>query len=429
MNHLIRPNQANSTIRPHAAALLAAALLAFLLAYIFFWSPNFTDPFPGGDYFQFYLAARIFRDGSPERLYDFAYQIRFQNDRAIMPFSLGNLSFLYIYPPFFVWFCLPFSYLPFKAGAVAWVLFMTGCLLAAVRFLSRTPAGTPVAFGYALLASLLFTPTLLSLYSCQNATLSLLILSATYALLRSGRPLAAGALFTLLAFKPQLTLVIAGAMLWKGQWRFLLGGLAAGLVLAGASLAVSPVASADYLRLAPALSRWWIAQPNFPLAEMSSWRGFWWLLLAGWPTQYAETAAAVSTLVTVALLAWTLRGPLQTTSEGFAPRFAALVLATVLISPHLLAYDLTLLVLPMGLAVGSRIVPGGNRARDSVWLMTGALFAAASVSRWVAASAGLQVVVPLMLVYLAVLARLGRARPPAQPAASKEQPSPPPQAK
>jgi hypothetical protein len=231
----------------------------------------------------------------------------------------------------------------------------------------------------------------------------LLLLSAAYALLRTGRPLTAGVVFALLAFKPQLAVVIFLTMLWKRQWRFLLGGLLGGLVLAAASLAVSPSASVDYLHLGPILARW-IDLPNIPLAEMSSWRGFWRLLLAGWPSPYPETAAVVSMLATTAPLIYALRGPLHTTSDDFAPRFAALVLATILVSPHLLAYDLTLLLLPMGLAVGSRFVPGGDRARDPVWLMTGALYAAASASRWIAAAAGVQIVVPMVLVYLAVLA-------------------------
>jgi hypothetical protein len=378
-------------------------LVASLLAYICIWSPNFNGDVPGGDYLQFYLAARIFRDGEPWRLYDFTYVRDFQNDAAVMPFATGDRSVLYIYPPFFVWFCLPFSYLPFKAGAVAWVLFMTLCLVASVRILVGVSGGKPGACGYALLASILFNPTLIALYSAQNATLSLLLLSAVYALLRATRPLAAGGLFALLAFKPQMILVISAVMLCKAQWRFLLGGLLVGLVLFGASLAISPAATMDYFRLGPTFARW-MHLPNFPLAEISSWRGFWRLLLAGWPTPYAETAAGLSTLATLLLLAWGLRGPWQTTAEDFPIRFAALVPATVLISPHLLAYDLTLLLIPMGLVVGSRTVPGGDRARDPVWLMTGALYAGASVSRWAAAAAGVQVVVPLTFAYLGMLA-------------------------
>ncbi len=65
----------------------------------------------------------------------------------------------------------------------------------------------------------------------------------------------AGAVFALLAFKPQLTLVIAVGMLGMRQWRFLAGAAIGGLVLFGASLALSPAATLDYIRLAPTMSK------------------------------------------------------------------------------------------------------------------------------------------------------------------------------
>ena len=172
---------------------IAMGLLTTQLAYILIWSPNFNAPVPGGDYLQFYVAARMVRDGQADRLYDFPYQVEFQRDPIRMPFEpLKDVYALYIYPPFFIWFCLPFSYLSFKVGALAWVLFMSGCLIASVRLLIPAAMKDRDAFGYALLASVPFLPSLMSIYSCQNATLSLLILAATYALLRNGRPMTAG---------------------------------------------------------------------------------------------------------------------------------------------------------------------------------------------------------------------------------------------
>jgi hypothetical protein len=381
---------------------LAALAFIGLLLYILLWSPNFTSEVPGGDYLDFYMAGRILRDGDPDRLYDFAYQLEFQNDSARFGLTSSEpLSALYIYPPFFAWFGLPFTYLPFREGAAAWALLMTACLIAAVWLTSRSLGLRAPAFAWALLASLLFGPTLISIYSCQNATLSLLILCATFFLLRRGQPFAAGAMFALLAFKPQLGLVIAGVMLWKRQWSFLLGALLIGLALVGASLAGSPTATLDYLRLGPTLSRW-IDLPNLPLAEMSSWRGFWRLLLTGRPVREAELASGLSSLATIVLMVWTLRGRSCSTAEGVALAFAVVVPATVLVSPHLLAYDLTLLLLPMTIALGARAVPP-DRARDPLWLASAAVYLAAGASRWVAEAVGLQVVVPVVYLYIGVV--------------------------
>jgi hypothetical protein len=230
----------------------------------------------------------------------------------------------------------------------------------------------------------------MSIYSCQNATLSLLILSTTYALLRGGKPGAAGAVFALQAFKPQLTLVIAGAMLCKRQWRFILGALLGGLLLLGASLAVSPAATGDYLSLGPTLLKW-MDLPGISRADVACWRGFW---------------------VTLLPLIWTLRDPWETSSEAFAPKFSALMLATIAVSPYLLYYDLTLLLIPMVLATFTRAVAGRSWARRLIWpWLTAALYAAATLSRSIAAATGVQVVVPMILIYLAAVAESGRDRP------------------
>src|SRR6266536_3602365 len=110
-----RAQRSSNCFSPPVGA-FAVALSAVLLLYITLWSPNFNAPVPGGDYLHFYLAARIVRDGEADRLYDFDYQLQFQNDPSFLPSASGEyLSALYIYPPFFVWFCQPFALLPFKA--------------------------------------------------------------------------------------------------------------------------------------------------------------------------------------------------------------------------------------------------------------------------------------------------------------------------
>ena len=297
----------------------------------------------------------MFRDGKADRLYDFPSQIRFQHDSRQMPFEMHKDAFaLYIYPPFFVWFCLPFSYLPFKAGAFAWILLMSGCLIAALRLLVPPATQHRNAFGCMLLASVSFLPSMMSLYSCQNATLSLLILAATYVLLQAGKPMTAGAVFALQVFKPQLTPVIACAMLYKRQWRFVVGSSSSGLLLLMASLAISPASVADYFRLAPTMSRW-IDMPGMPLEGMACWQGFCRLLLNDQPLAYTQAVVVALSLLTLIPVIGSLHSPLDTASPRFSRQFAVLVLATILVSPHLLYYDLTLLLIPIVLAANSRL--------------------------------------------------------------------------
>jgi len=96
-----------------------------------------------------------------------------------------------------------------------------------------------------------------------------------------------------------------------------------------------------------------------------------------------------------------LRGrPCNTADVALA--FAVVLPATVLVSPHLLAYDLTLLLLPMTIALGARPVPR-DRARDPLWLASAVLYLAAGASRWVAEAVGLQIVVPVVFLYIGVV--------------------------
>ena len=393
------------------AIAMAVVLVAVLLIYILIWSPNFNTAIPGGDYLHFYLAARMFREGNQDRLYDFPFQIQFQHDPARMPFApVEDAYALYIYPPFFVWFCLPFSYLSFKAGASAWVLFMSGCLIASLHFLLHPSGKSPGSLGFALLAAFPFVPTLMSIYSCQNATLSLLILSSSYAMLRSGKPVAAGFVFALEAFKPQMTLVIAGAMVLKGQWRFVVGAAVGGLLLLVASLAVSPTALGHYLTMGPTLLKW-MELPGVSQAEVACWRGFWRLLLGDRLLTGARAAAIASSLLTLLPLVRSLRGPLDTRSATFAPKFAVMVLVTILVSPYLLYYDLTLLLIPMVLAACSRPATGASWTHRRVWPgLTAAVYVATEISRLIAGMIRVQIIVPVIMVYALVLVDSATAR-------------------
>ncbi len=411
--------------------MLGVVALAALVAYLTGWSANFQAPrtawdtLSGGDFLQFYVAGQLVQAGQADRLYDFNHVRGFQHDKAVIPYDWDPNEFgLYVYPPFFVWFCLPFSLLPFHVGAVAWLVVMAGCLAAAAGIMAWSTPGARPAFGWVLLGCLIFRPAVMSLYTCQNSTLSLLILATCFALLRGGRPMFAGAVFALLAFKPQLTLVIAVGMLGMRQWRFLAGAAIGGLVLFGASLALSPAATLDYIRLAPTMSKW-IDMPGMPLERMSCWYGFWRLALAGHPLIYAQAATAIMSLVTLLPLAQILRRHAQQDQAGLAFRFAALTVATVVLSPHLLSYDLTLLLLPLMVLATvptaakervTTILPEAAEARCArshpdllfrprLQVLAAAVFVGAGVSEALAAVTGLQLIVPLLVVTLALLAK------------------------
>jgi hypothetical protein len=90
------------------------------------------------------------------------------------------------------------------------------------------------------------------------------------------------------------------------------------------------------------------------LYQMCSLRSFWQLLLP-WPAvSWSLYAVSAGALLTLLVRAWKSRAPLTL-------RYAIFVLATVLVDPHLTAYDLVVLV-PAFLLVGDDLM--GRLAKD-----------------------------------------------------------------
>lgn len=203
----------------------------------------------------------------------------------------------------------------------------------------------------------------------QISAIGLVCVTAAFLALRANRLFLAGLAIGLLAYKPQLGLAAAFVFLGAREWRIVLGAalgalgqLAVGAVYWGPSILVRNVEAL----------RWYIAaldrvpvEPN--KFHMHSWRSFFELI--GLPYEIATLVYVVAALATsvVALGCWRARGPLVL-------RYSALILATILIDPHLYAYDLILLT-PAFLLLWDWILAEPHRTMGDVfpWLPLGRL--------------------------------------------------------
>jgi arabinofuranan 3-O-arabinosyltransferase len=211
----------------------------------------------------------------------------------------------------------------------------------------------------------------------QVSVIGLVCVTTGYLALRANRPFVAGLAFGLLAYKPPLAFgvgfVLAAAALfsmWRSAsalrtWRPAFLGAEARSAKAAAGPARGAGASDD-LRVAAGAIVAAVAQlaigtlywgpsilpayvsalsrlPDVTSAmepnkyHMHSWRTFFDLL--GLPGPIALGAYVIASAITLtgAVLCWLSRGPL-------ALRFSALLIATVLVDPHLYAYDLVVLI-------------------------------------------------------------------------------------
>lgn len=170
----------------------------------------------------------------------------------------------------------------------------------------------------------------------QTSALALVCFTAIYFLLRGKREFAAGLVLGCLIFKPQLGLAAAVVFLTTGAWKIVAGAILSGIA--------EMSAGALYYGMQP-LRRWIHLLRHvselFPLLEPKpyqthSLRTFWTLLLP-WPTlsfpAYILTAAFVLVLT---IVTWKR-------TESLALKYSALLLASVLVAPHLTVYDLVIL--------------------------------------------------------------------------------------
>jgi hypothetical protein len=369
-----------------------------MLALIFLGSPNFrltrsadSTPF-AGDFLQEWIGGHVVLEGNYARFYDPAYAQSLEHNQALVGFAFRESEYLpLVYPPFYYLLVSPLSWLPFHVAALVWSGLIVAAYFAAWRLfqgLTDSQAGPGV---WLLPASLLFMPLVESFTTSQKGTVLLLILTATFYLLSSKRPYWAGLVFGLIAFKPQFALPIAIAMLCKQQWKFVAGGLTSGGILAALCMTLGFDVCRQYVNFSTHAGEY-LQNAGYDLTKSHAWSGFFALLLGG-PGAFTTGATLAVSVATIALVAIALRGPLDPTATRFRWQYSALIVATVLLSPHLYTYDLTVLLLPLGFVAAStsrEASPPGLR-----WLSL-LLFCLAGISPSLAGVLGVQVTVPLM---------------------------------
>jgi hypothetical protein len=296
------------------------------------------------DLFTLREAGRIVRDGNGHRLYDFALQHEYQAAALLPEHVPGIVPF--ISPPFLALAYVPWTGLAHGPAFALWsalvVAGLGGALLVLRPWTPRAGAHWPVA----MLLALSFVPVLEGLTAGSNSLVAVPVFAAVFAALKSGRDGAAGAILALVLCRPQLALAPVVVLLWKRRMRALLGfgAVAAGLFALSMAL-VDRDAPFAWLRLSPLMVRM-IVEPGLPQPLFSSLYALFILPLG--PERFALGMAAgtVASAVLLGVLLHVWRGPWRPESDDFDLRFAALVVATPLVSQYLQLHDLGLLVIP-----------------------------------------------------------------------------------
>jgi hypothetical protein len=353
-------------------AFLNVLLMALLLGTAYqvvhvAWTPGPLDRaggMRGGDFQQFYLGAWMIGHGEADQLYRGNRLQELQN--TLGPID-NNRSFLYphlfLYPPITPLLVVPLGWLPYAQATNIWWLLQGICFCVSGWLLTRyvsIPSGWRTTVWLALLA---FYPVWYNVLRGQLSAVLLLILVAGFDLQRRGRPAAAAVALSLLAMKPQ---ICAGIYLWlalRRDWRSLVA-MTAGLAcqLAAVVAILGPSVVVAYVESLPSCGRVSLQYAFSAWAEHGI-AGSVQIALAplGCPQEWGYRAGTLVQLLVAGWAGWMLhRVALADRSQGIANALqtnsgsdwkwqptpqeqTCVVLFAMLLTPHLLTYDLVLL--------------------------------------------------------------------------------------
>ncbi|MGU7772853.1 glycosyltransferase family 87 protein [Burkholderia sp. MR1-5-21] len=296
----------------------------------------------------------------------------------------------FAYPPTFLFTIYPIALLPLGVAIAAWSVLGVACYLLFVR-----AAVVPNDRRW-LLPALAFPGMWLSLVAGQNALFTL-ALSGTALLLLDRRPVVAGACIALLCIKPQLGVLFPLFLLCRRHWITLASAAVFSLLYCG--LVWLALGTDTYLAFAHALTTF-----HHVVAEHSvgTIRGaptvFAICRVAGVSVGVSYLAHAAVAGATVAACIWLWR-----TNARFGLSAAALGVATILVQPYLIYYDLAWLALPIAFLTVDYAKHGADTVEKVVliaaWLIPAQAFAAVLIGT-------LPQCAPVVLV--ALLAVIGR---------------------
>jgi hypothetical protein len=241
-----------------------------------------------------------------------------------------HATFPLFYPPFLMFLLAPLGRLSFLMAAIVWIVGGLAAYLATAGLIVRRGVGAIVAAA---------APA--SLYVVcvgQTGFLSAALLGGGLALMPR-RPALAGVLIGMLAYKPQLGLLIPLALIAGGQWRsFWAAALTLGALVLGSGFVFGWSSWAAFIHALAPSAHGVGAVGVLPSAKLQSVYGL--LLWAGAGPGLALAVQAVVSVAVAGLVVLIWRG-----QGAFALKAAALIAGLLLASPYSCIYDLTLLVM------------------------------------------------------------------------------------
>jgi alpha-1,2-mannosyltransferase len=317
------------------------AIVALCLWSLYLWTiatPGLRDRngnLKGTDFLHFYTLGSMTAAHRGADLYDIDAQAALAVQRV--PEATG-IRYLPLYPPQVSIFFAPLAHLSYGWALILWwscsAVIYGLCCYSIWRVCPnlREHAGTIVLLAVAF-------PAFFHLIAWgQTSAIALACFTGMFFLLRDRREFLAGLVLGCLIFKPQLALAAVIVFVFLGAWKIIVG--------AAFSAAVQLSLGVFYYGIEP-LHQWmralWTVRALSPLLEPKpyqthSLRTFW-SMLVPWPA----LSLALYVLSAAVVLGLTIACWKRIPAVSLPLRYAALLLASVLVAPHLTVYDLVIL--------------------------------------------------------------------------------------
>lgn len=318
-----------------------AAILASCLWLVYGWNlatAGLRDRggnLKGTDFLHFYTLGWLASEHRASDLYDMNAQSALAAQRV--PYAAA-IEYLPLYPPQVSILFAPLSHLPYGWALAVWWCFSGVVYGICCYSIWRTCPGLRHYPGTVVFLAAAYPAFFHLIAWGQTSALALACFTLTFLCLRERRNFLAGVFFGCLIFKPQVGLAAAIVFLGIGAWKVVLGALLAAGVQLGMGVlyyGIKPLIQWMHVLtdLGGALS---LLEPK-PY-QTHSLRTFWSMIIP-----WNDVALVLYSITAIAALGATIA--IWKRSQGATPTlgYSVLLLATVLVSPHLTVYDLVIL--------------------------------------------------------------------------------------
>jgi glycosyl transferase family 87 len=374
-----------------ALAVLAASSLGML--YLVVTSDGLNDSFNrplGTDFSNVYAAGTYVLDGHAAAAFD--WPLQHARERAI--FGDTTPFYGWHYPPFFLFVAGLLALMPYALALSVWQGVTLVLYLGAMwSILSAVSGRSIIRDPMWLLLAVAFPAVFINIGHGHNGFLTAALLGAALVAL-DRRPIVAGILFGLIAYKPQFGMLIPLVLIVSRRWR----------AFSAAALTVMALALATLIAFGPEVWRVFFASMHLTRVEVLEQGGTGWhkiqsifsiIRMWGGSVPLAYAAQGTLTLALAASLGWLWRS-----ETAFPLKAAALTVAAILATPYSLDYDLVALAPAIAYLAGDGAARGFGAWEKSalafLWFMP-------LVARTIAEHTLVPLGVPAMLVVFALM--------------------------